>query len=69
MAKAQSLENNLYPFGKLGSTDAEKSINDDFPYKNFETYKFKAVSTNGATVNYKANFNILKKTDNYSGEG
>jgi len=69
MAKAQSLENDLYPFGGLGDNKAEKVLNDDFPYKNFETYKFKATTTNGAAVAYKANFNINKKGESYTGAG
>jgi len=69
MAKAASLENNLYPFNGLGDTAAEKIFKDDFPVKSFETYKFKATSTNGAVINYKANFNINKKTETYTGQG
>jgi hypothetical protein len=47
----------------------KKIFSDDFPTKSFETYKFKAVSTNGAVINYKANFNINKKSDAYTGQG
>jgi len=69
MAKAPSLENNLYPFGTIAKTSAAKLLSDDYPFKDFETYKFSAKTTNGASVAYKANFNILKKTDAYSGDG
>lgn len=50
MAKAASLENNLYPFGGTGDSSVEKIFKDDYPFKNFETYKFKATSTNGAAI-------------------
>jgi len=67
MAKCASLE--TYPFGGIGDTHADDLITKDYPFKNFETYKFKATSTNGAAIDYKANFNILKKSEAFSGEG
>lgn len=69
MAKAQSLENDLYPFDKFGKTTGEKLLSEDYPYNHFETYKFKATTSNGAAVAYKANFDITKKGDVFAGKG
>jgi hypothetical protein len=69
MAKAQSLENDLYPFNGLGDTKRERLLSEDFPYKNFETYKFKATTLNASAIAYKANFDVAKSGDALSGKG
>merc|ERR1712025_1562549 len=69
MAKPISVDANLYPFGSLGDNKADKLLKDDYCYKSFETYKLKATTTNGSAIQYKADFNILKKNDAYSGKG
>jgi len=60
MAKATSLENDLYPFNDNIGTHVSNVLNDDYPVKNFETYKFKATTQNGSAVAYKTNFNVSK---------
>lgn len=69
MAKATSLENNLYPFGTLAKSSAEKMLTDDYPKKDCEIYKLAAKTTNGAAVAYKATCTTSNKSGNYEREG
>jgi len=55
------------PFTKLG--DFNQTIEDDFPVKNFETWKFKSTTKDNAVIKLKGTMkSAVSKADNLSHE-
>ena len=44
MLKAQSLENDLYPFNYIGKTSADNIFNDYYPHLTSSNYTFSCIS-------------------------